>query len=210
MLKKLNMWWHRKLVMKVTFGDKITSNLNTIIAIGYAHSFSLTLLLGSRRIDFATTILLVLSDFGLNTWCLLVKILRSGQRSTTMTVYQQSNSLKCLALKEFMEILVPLVFCFSFAIAYNGPIAELIGNVKGNCWMFKEEDNLIEKLSRIALFIFIDLIRALSFGFILWHFCQLNMYSAYCYVVKNYGLLITFFGSIVINGVTTCNFIQIQ
>ena len=187
--------------MRVTNGDKITSNINTIIAVGYMHSFSLTLLLGSQNIDFVTSCMMILSDFGLNTWCLLLKIIRSRKYHNQFINEQQDHSLKYLALKEFLEILVPSAFCISFAIAYNGPTAELIGNVKGNCWMFRKVKSFIGKLGRISIFIAIDLFRALSFGLILSHYCKKSLYDAYCRVVKKYGILILSFGSTVINGV---------
>ena len=200
-MKRVIVWIHRKIVMRVTNGDKITSNINTIIVVGFMHSFSLTLLLGSQKIDFATSCMMILSDFGLNTWCLLLKIIRSGKYHNRVINEQQDHSLKYLALKEFLEILVPSAFCVSFAIAYNGPSAELIGNVKGNCWMFKKVRSLIRKLGRISIFIAIDLFRALSFGYILSHYCKKSLYDAYCCVVKKYGFLILSFGSTVINGV---------
>ena len=200
-MKRIIVWIHRKIVMTVTNGDKITSNINTIIVIGFMHSFSLTLLLGSKKIDFATSCMMIISDFGLNTWCLLLKIIRSGKYHNRFINDQQDQSLKYLALKEFLEILVPSAFCVSFAIAYNGPSAELIGNVKGNCWMFRKVRHLIEKLGRIAIFIAIDLFRALSFGFMLSYYCKKSLFDAYCWIVKKYGSLILSFGSTVINGV---------
>ena len=199
-LKKFNLWMHRKLVIKVTNGDKMISNINTLIAIGYMHSFSLTLLLGSRRIDFLTSCLIVVSDFGFNSWSLLMKILRSGQRSK-LRYEQKHHSITYLALKELLEVLVPSVFCVSFVIAYYGPTAELIGNVKGNCWMFHTVQSPSKKLGKISVFIAIDLLRTISFGILLSYFCNQKLYEAYCYVVKYYGLLITLFGSTVINGV---------
>jgi len=199
-LKKIIVKIHRKLVMRVTNGDKITSSINTIITIGYIHSFSLTLLLGSRNIDFSTSCMMIVSDFGLNTWCLFVKILKSGQRRNPFKKEGQNQLLKNLALKEFLEVLVPSIFCLSFAIAYNGPSAELIGNIKGNCWTFQKVDNLTQKLSKILIFIAIDAFRAVFFGLLLWHFCKQNIYADYCSVTKKYGLLITLFGSNIING----------
>ena len=82
-----------------------------------------------------------------------------------------------------------------------GPSAELIGNVKGNFWMFKKVDNLEGKFKNIIIFLVVDFLRGLLFGIILWYFRTLSMYNAYCQLLKSCGLLIAVFGSSVINGV---------
>ena len=189
-LKKFNFWWHEKLLLKVTQRKKMISCLNTIITVGFIHSFALTILLGSVDINRAAAYLLMLSDFGWNTWA-FIKILKQNQPNTTLSKKIQLKSLKCLALKEFLEILVPAIFCLSFIAAYDGSCSNLIGNVKGSCWMFEEVHDLAERLSNIGIFMGIDLLRGLSLGFVLWHFRQLNIHYAYCSVVKKYGVFIS-------------------
>ena len=109
--------------------------------------------------------------------------------------------MKCLALREFLEILVPTVYLCSFVIAYYGPNAHLIGNVKNDYWQFERVTDLTKKLENVLILLAIELSRGIIFGITLWHFCRLNMYLAYCYIVRHYGLFILFFGSAVINGV---------
>ena len=111
------------------------------------------------------------------------------------------KALKCLALKEFLKILVPAVYCLSFIVAYYGPNAHLIGNVKNEYWQFEKVSDLGKKFQCIIIAFVIDVLRGIVFGLILWHLCKVNMFYAYCYIVRYYGVFILFFGSAVINGV---------
>lgn len=199
-LKKLSTWLHEKLSFRITEGNKILASLDAIIAVGCIHSFGMTLILGSQKMNIVAVSLLMLSDFALNTWS-FVKILKQRVEATNLSNNERYNSLKCLALKEFLKILIPTVFCLSFAAAYRGSNAELIGNVKGDFWMFKKVDNLEGKFRNIIIFLVIDFLRGLLFGIILWYFRKLSMYNAYCQLLKSCGLLIAVFGSSVINGV---------
>ena len=116
----------------------------------------------------------------------------------------RDRSLKYLALKEFLEILIPLIYCFCFAAAYFGPNAKIIGNVKLELWGHVKVQSLSNQLWNVGLFIIIDTLRAISFAVILWRFCKLNLYAAYCEVVKRYGLFFLFYGATMINGVNGC------
>ena len=199
-LKKSSLWLHEKLSFRIIEGDKNLATLDAIIAVGCIHSFGMTLVLGSQKMNIVAACLLMLSDFGLNTWS-FVKILKHSVEASNLSNNQRSNALKCLALKEFLEVLIPTVFCLSFTAAYMGPSAELIGNVKGDFWMFEKVDNLDGKFRNIIIFLVIDFLRGLLFGIILWYFRKLSMYNAYCHLLKSCGLLIAVFGSSVINGV---------
>ena len=111
------------------------------------------------------------------------------------------KALKCLALKEFLEIFVPSIYCISFVIAYYGPNADIIGNVKNDYWQFEKVENLVKKFENVLILLIIEACRGLLFGIILRCSCRLNMFTAYCYVIRHYGVFILFFGSAVINGV---------
>ena len=61
--------------------------------------------------------------------------------------------------------------------------------------------DLFKKFQNIIVVFVIDVTRGLVFGLTLWNICKLNMFAAYCYIVRYYGVFILFFGSAVINGV---------
>ena len=55
---------------------------------------------------------------------------------------EQNPALFCLTLKEFMELSIPAVYCASFLMAYYGPNAEVLGNVKNDYWQFEKVENV--------------------------------------------------------------------
>ena len=199
--KKICLWWNEKMALKITLGHKFVSKINSIIWLGFAHSFSITLVLASTKIHLITACLLMLSDFMFNLWSLM-KILRQKRSPLTDQQDEELDTALCsLAVREYLEVLIPSMYCLSFIVAYYGPNAELIGNVKCEIWTFEKVNNLFDKLKFIFLFIVIDGIRGVSFGFVLWYFRNLNMYSAYCRTLKAYGKLILFSGTRIINAV---------
>ena len=213
LLKKFHVWWHAKLTLKISKGDKELADIDTIISIGMLHSFGLALLLGSLKLSSLTALAIMASDFLLNAWS-CKNIINLHKRSSKIHGNQKNSwiqetdfkdrSLKYLALKEFLEILIPLMYCFCFAAAYFGPNAEIIGNVKLELWGHVKVQSLLDQLWNVGLFIIIDSLRAISIAFILWRLCKLNLYAAYCYVVKRYGWFILFYGATMINAVNGC------
>ena len=200
--KKFNLWWHMKISLKVFGTENEFVEFGSIIVVGYLHSFSLALLLGSSKITGSnyTNYIIMFSDSIFNTWT-LINILKLHTKQSGAENSAKLKALKCLALKEFLEMLVPCVYCISFVIAYYGPNAGIIGNVKNDYWQFEKVEDLVKKFENILILLIIEACRGVCFGTILWHFCRLNMFAAYCYVVRHYGIFILFFGSAVINGV---------
>ena len=202
LIKKFNTWWYRKIALRILGSENELVDFGSIIVVGYLHSFSLALLLGSSEINGLTytKYLLIVGDCIFNTWTLF-SILRLHKKVSDEQKKMKIIALKCLALKEFLRILVPAVYFFSFIIAYYGPNADVIGNVKNDYWQFEKASDLLKKFQNILIVFVIDACRGVLFGVILWIFCGLNMFTAYCYVVRHYGVFILFFGSAVINGV---------
>ena len=190
-VKKLNIWWHRKISLQVYGNENEFVELGSIIVVGYLHSFSLALLLGSSQIDGSkyTKYVIMFSDCIFNS-LLLLKILKLHRNNKDKENLEKIRALKCLALKEFLEILVPTVYMCSFVIAYYGPNAEIFGNVKNDYWQYEKVEDLSEKMNILAIFILIDAIRGGIFAISLWITCKLNMFEAYCTIVIKYGIMI--------------------
>ena len=76
-----------------------------------------------------------------------------------------------------MEAIVPVTFMLIFTMAYYGPNAEIIGNVKFNQWHFKAITDLEQYVSNLALLFIVDLSSAMISGVILWTTCKINMFK---------------------------------
>ena len=76
-----------------------------------------------------------------------------------------------------MEAIVPVTFMLIFTMAYYGPNAEIIGNVKFNQWHFKAITDLEQYVSNLALLFIVDLSSAMISGVILWTTCKINIFK---------------------------------
>ena len=201
LLKKFNIWWTTKIGIKATDCDTQSAIIIMIINVGCMHSCSTAILLGSTRLAPETAYVIMVIDCLVNTVS-CVNIIRM-QRSANTIIGQakQNEMMRSLALKEYLEVLIPAIYCLSFVAAYYGPNAEIMGNVKNDYWEFEKVDDLRQKLNTIVTLLVIDAIRGLIFGLVLWNSCRLNLYRAFCYIVKNYGAYILLRSSYSINWV---------
>ena len=130
------------------------------------------------------------------------KIVRLHRQNSLLSKEQTSEALNCLALREYLEVLIPVTYCSAFTIAFYGPNANILGNIRNEYWQFVKVDNLVKKLSNIGIFFTIDVCRGMLFGAILWMLCKLNIAKAFGQVVRRYGFVILFYGSFCLNAVS--------
>lgn len=205
-LEAFNLWWNNKFSAWAFDCDGETAAIESLIAVQTTHSFSLTIALGSSHINKWTTYILIFADTCVNGWS--VKNIISNHRIGTENANtNKNNSLKLLALKEFLEILVPTVYCLSYTGSYMGPNYEIIGGMGSNLWHHERISSLYEKLEEISIFVIAESLRGVGFAVLLWKYFDLNMYSAYCDVIKNYGLYILVVGATI--NISVSNFHRI-
>ena len=129
--------------------------------------------------------------------------IRLHQQGTDAANKLRNLCLKTLALKEYLEILIPLVYCLSFTGSYLGPNYEIMGGIGLDIWHHKKITSLYEKVQNILTFTTLELLRGIGFALILKKFFELDMYSAYCYVIRNHGwyiLVVAAFFNQIVNG----------
>ena len=203
LLKKVNMWWNSKYSLWAFDTEREALNIENVVFIGCQHSFSLTIVLSSGpSTSWWTVYILILSDTMMNAWS-FKNIIRLHKQGTDAANELRDTSLRCLALKEFLEILIPTVYCLAFTGSYLGPNYEIIGGVGSDIWHHEKVTNLTKKLQKIVIFMTLEFLRGIGFGVALFKFFKLNLYSGYCYVIRNYGWLLLFTGALqctVVNG----------
>ena len=192
LMKKFNLWWNSKFAFNC---DKETSQIENIISVNCQHSFALTIVLGSAQINRMTAFLLVVVDTLMNGWSVR-SIIKLHHQGTEAANAQKDKSLKHLVLKEFLEILIPAVYCISFTGSYLGPNYDIIGGIGSDLWHHEKTYDLFEKLGKILMFMSLESFRGIAFGLFLWKFFRLNMYTGYCFIIQKYGWLILFIGAL--------------
>ena len=202
LLKKFNQWYNSKFTLWAFDWDLEAAAIENTIAVGCAHSFSLTVVLGSSQINSLNAYILVLADTLMNGWTVRHTI-RLHHQGTDAANQQRNTFLKTLAMKEFIEILVPIVYCLVFTGSYLGPNYEIMGGIGVNRWHLQKVFNLYEKLQTIVIFTTLEFLRGAGFAFMLWKLYRLDLYSSYCYVMRNYGwyiLVVATFENQIVNG----------
>ena len=99
------------------------------------------------------------------------------------------DDLDHLVLTERVESVVPLLFLSTFLMAFYGPNAELIGNVKLTIWQFEAVTDINNLLKNIYIFLIIDFSSAIVNGFLLWKTCRINSFKILKQMQKNYWLI---------------------
>ena len=99
--------------------------------------------------------------------------------------------LQDLMINEIVEFIVPLCYLICFSVAYYGPNANLIGNVRNNQWQFVAVDDFEHTIGFIALFFLADLGSIVVSFLCLWMFTRINLWSVYKVVQGEFGLAFT-------------------
>ena len=203
MMEKFNMWWTSKFIRMAFDCDEEVATFESAIYVQILHAFTLTVVLGSSDISPWATYSLILADTLINV-CSVRNIIRNHHQDTNQSIFIRDSSLKLLALKEFLEVLGPAVYCLSFTGSYMGPNYEILGSIGSDLWHHKKISSLYGKLEEVLIFMIAESIRGATFAIILWKFYGLSMYSAYCDVIRNYGTFILTLGALINITVNSC------
>ena len=140
-VKKFNLWWTSEIAFRAAGGKQISARIAMICWISCTHSLWIALMI--NKVTFETACVLMILDSIPNV-LLFVKIIRlqkqrklkTGTKEAEESMTLSENTMDFLALKEFFEILIPSVYCITFLIAFHGPNAEVIGNVRNDYWQY--------------------------------------------------------------------------
>jgi len=98
-----------------------------------------------------------------------------------------------LIIKETLKVLLTITYCLIFCIAYFGPNAEILGNIKNDYWQYKKVEDIRVPLTKLAMFLLVDLLRIMLNYFILWKNCRISLFAEYCKLMATYWKPITMY-----------------
>ena len=87
---------------------------------------------------------------------------------------------------ELSEGLIPLGYAIGFAMAYYGPNANLMGNVKNEEWQRKAVDDASWTFLVMSGLFAMDLFCLLLNSTIIWIFSHINLFEEFCNAIKKY------------------------
>ena len=93
-------------------------------------------------------------------------------------------------MTERIEFIVPLTYITMMLMAYYGPNADILGNVKLNIWHFQAPINDINTfVMTLSLLFAIDFLSFIINAIILWKICKINALAVLKSLQKKYGYL---------------------
>ena len=90
-------------------------------------------------------------------------------------IKEREYQLSKLILTELMEIIVPLVYIVTVVIGYNGPNAEILGNIRNDYWQYESIDDIWETVTVVLIMFIFDGLSAVISGFMLWKVCSYDV-----------------------------------
>ena len=125
-----------KCLLKIALGPDVSVELVAHnLAVSY-HMIFLSVCVGGLATD-ATLYILIATDFIINNY-FAVMTWRAKKNITEKSLQKLKKSVQILVLAESLEIIIPLAYLLCFVIAYYGPNAEILGNIKNGYWQYQE------------------------------------------------------------------------
>ena len=182
-----------KILHKITTNARGENELSSQFAVNCKvtcnHALYLAIIVGSTATNLtAISICVIDAVINLRSCFTIIKLHR---RHEDQMSYKFKSKLQALVMKETLELLLPITYCVILSIAYFGPNAENLGNIKNDYWQYKKIEDIRVPLSKIGLFLLVDVLRiALNF-FLLWKYCKINLRFEYCQMMETYWKAIT-------------------
>ena len=92
-----------------------------------------------------------------------------------------------LVIGELVNFVVPSCYLLCFLIAYYGPNADIIGDIKNGYWQYSAVGDVMRSISRLCAFWLIDASSLFICMTILWKFCRLNLFKVYAALQIEFG-----------------------
>ena len=113
--------------------------------------------------------------------------LEIARKNNETDVENQIKLLQDLILNEMIEVMAPLAYLICFMVAYYGPNAGLIGNIRNSYWQYKAVEDVAHTIQFVLMFLLIDFSSALIGYFLLWKVYRINLYRAYIVIQNEFG-----------------------
>ena len=94
-----------------------------------------------------------------------------------------------LVLTERIETLVPLTYMICFAIAYYGPNAEILGNIKLDLWQYKPVLDFGNYMKNVFILFVVDFMSLVINGIILQTTCNINIFKILKNIQREFWLI---------------------
>ena len=197
MYREMNIWVLRKIWKKWdNSGDStfMIFNLTATVAMNLIHAFYVAITI-STKVSQLTAICILAVDVFINLYDTYSITKRSRQVSTSGTRKEDKDGLKIDALTlcgiEMIEFMTPIAYALTFAMAFYGANADLIGGVKFSNWHHTEVKDIGAFLADSGMMFIVDFACAIASGILLWKIASLSMLEEGYKLLRMYWPLIS-------------------
>ena len=181
------------LIKRVCPDDNVTANVYSSIVINGNYTMFISVKIGSTA-NQMTSYLTLFVEVLLNVYdCIM--IIRLGNRIDTDSPLrhelklERDEAIVRLVSTEILETLVPFIYGITFLIAYYGPNANILGNIKNSYWQYEAVENATALLENVSKMVVIDVSGSILVGFLLWKYSKINLFKESCKMMKSFFLL---------------------
>ena len=186
-VREMNIWIITKLVSKATNGDLPGVRLVLIQTNFTGHSLMLAITVGSIATTTSTAVIIA-EDFVINLLiCLKIVYIKMYKNEDPETIGELIRKVHELVIGELVNFVVPSCYLLCFVIAYYGPNADIIGDIKNGYWQYSAVDDVMRSISRLCAFWSIDASSLFICMIILWKFCELDLFKVYSALQIEFG-----------------------
>ena len=185
-------------------------DMRSVIVIGLNtyHAIYVAVKLGHTATQMTSYSILAI-DFILNIYSCyrIIRLHRSispgSLLQSILTAKKKEDYLRRLILIEMLEVLVPITYVVTVLIAYYGPNADVLGNIRNDYWQYESIDNVGSVVLAVLLMFAIDLSSAVLSGIALWKLCSIN------FLYKTSEVLTAYWEVIAVNLANYLNYVSI-
>ena len=190
-LKNLDTFLQSRLLSKMSGGHDEESIVLLGFAVNAAYSFFVAVRLPGAEV--LTVFFFIAVDVVIQLK-MTYQIVRLENQVSTGEKKKGNNEKQKMVMKlviaELTEGVTPVVYAIGFAMAYYGPNASILGNVKNNYWGYKQVDDATYLFLIMVLLSALDSLSLLINIGILLKLTNVNLYRQFLYVIKKYWHLI--------------------
>ena len=108
-------------------------------------------------------------------------------RNTEESKNKQIDAVMSLLFNEAVECIMPIAYCICLLMAYFGPNAELLGNIKNGSWNYNAIEDIGDACYWLILLFIVDLGSLLVCIFLLKVHCDMNILKMFLQVQQQIG-----------------------
>ena len=158
------------------YPDLSVEILATLIG-GVRHIMFLTIDIGAITTEIVSYSILAI-DFIINSLFTLA-IIWCHRHPSKKNQERQVNYTLSLIVNESVEVAMPIAYALCLLLAYYGPNAEILGNIKNSDWQYAAIEDIVSTYKWTGILFTVDIASGVLSLIVLWWCCKINILRMY-------------------------------